>query len=236
MRRFASLTLILLAVVPFAGLTTSASAAPLRSTSTAASGTATRAFQFAEGLGAGANVAWAEDEVPLRHAENLSILVREFRAGYGGVPLPVTVTGIVDSDADSLDDDGRVNIGLFGSEACLRLSSTTYTVTPAACRAHAATVKAPAGASARGVDAARRWLVANANAGTGRRVSAWDVASLRSALSEVRSGVRVSGIVDRNRNGIDDDGKVGFTSAKGSICLVLSRDVRRAGRIVYAAC
>lgn len=202
-------------------------AAASASTASVADATPTMAHQFADGLGGGQKVAWAEDAVPMRSVDNLGILTREFRDNYGGVALPVTVMGVRDGDRDGLDDDGRVSVALFGASACLKLGKASYAVVDGGCGTLSTSAVSSARASARGVAAATRWNVASENAwaaqGMGVRQAAWSIPAIRAALSEVRPGVTVRGLVDRNRNGIDDDGKLTFTSSTGSVCLQLSR-------------
>lgn len=193
----------------------------------ATEGTSTMAYSFAEGLGGGQKVAWAEDGVPMRSVENLNILVAEFRSNFGGVPLPVSVKGVADADRDGLDDDGRVSVAMFSANACLKLGARSFAVVDGGCGTVAPVAVSSTKASARGVAAATRWNVASENAwaaqGLGVRQAAWSVQAIRAALTEVRPGVTVRGLADRNRNGIDDDGKLTFTSATGSVCLQLSR-------------
>lgn len=202
--------------------------------------TRTQAYQFADGLGAGQNVARAEDGVALRNVSNLRILVQEFKGNYGGVKVPATVTGVADGNRDGLDDDGRVNVALFGSYACLKLGTGSYSVANGRCAAVAAAAVAPAAASARGVEAATRWHVATENywaaQSAGARVGARNVAAVRNAFSELRAGVTVKGLSDANRDGNDDDGRITFASSAGSFCLTLPTRAGVVGTVVKGGC
>jgi hypothetical protein len=212
-----------------AGATSSASAAPK-----------TMAIEFAEGLGAGQNVAHAEDGIPMRSVENLEILAGEFRLGYGGTPLPVKVTGITDRNSNGIDDDGRVEVSLFGSQSCLALGSSSYKVSRGGCAVTSAAAKGLATRSARGVDAARRWRVSSENAyaaqGLGDTMSTWNIDALSVSLTELRAGVRMTGLTDRNHDNADDDGKLTFSSSAGSVCLHLSKSTRTAGTDTAGTC
>ncbi len=202
----------------------------------ATEGTHTQAYSFADGLGGGQQVARAEDGVPMRSVSNLRILAAEFRNGYGGVALPVTVSGITDANGDKLDDDGKVDVALFGAKACLKLWSSSYTVANGTCTLSTASTNAVR-ASAVGVAGASRWYVASENAwaaqGYGTRMHAYNLTAIRSGFTELRAGVTVRGLVDVNKNGIDDDGRFKVTNGTSSVCVQLSST---GGAATFPAC
>lgn len=150
-------------------------------------------------------------------------------------PTLVDRKSLVDKNHNKYDDDGQITFRLSYNSACLNVK--TGTVSDHACGTKKPVNKTPLQRAAKTVDAEIRWSVKVTNrVEEYAPISLWSYDDLRDiAAADVVDGVKVT-MTDKNRDGLEDDGRIEFAKNGNKVCLNLPRVTKTKSTITFGKC